>query len=52
MTREQIERRIRALQDYRMSLLRLGEDSDAADREFLRIQTEQSKLREMLKWAE
>lgn len=48
MTREQILRRIIALQDYQMSLWRINEQSTEADREELRIIDALSKLYKFL----
>lgn len=47
-TREQIEARLKALDQYEMSLHFLPDEGDLTTREMLRIVAARSKLREML----
>lgn len=51
LTKTQIRKRLAALADYSMSMLRINEQSDAADREYLRVMEVEGKLRSMLKDA-
>jgi len=37
-------KRLNSLADYQMSMLRIAEDSDAADREFMRVMTAMSRI--------
>jgi hypothetical protein len=49
MTEQEIKSRLKALSDYEFSVIRIGEDSDAADRELMRIIEAKSKLNSMLR---
>lgn len=51
MTEQEILRRLRVLQDYQGSLHRINEQSDAADREELRVMLAISKLNKVLREA-
>lgn len=52
VTKQEIESRIKALSAYEMAVIRNGEDSDAADRELMRITEAKSKLNSMLRQLE
>ena len=51
-TIERWTKQLRALEDYRLSMLRIGEQSEAADREEMRVLRQISVLRAALKNAE
>ena len=52
MTAEEIKKRIRYLQTYQLSMARIGEDSEARDREEMRVVEALSRWHTLLKEVE